>query len=204
MDAPSEVPTLRLLDEDGRATMFTGARTARNFLDRPVSDEQLREIWELARWAPTSRDHQPLRIVFIRSDEGRSRLYAHLDEHNRPKSKSAGAIALLAVDLDFHDTIPRLTPSTPEKRDVYADETYRHEFAYFNATLQVGYFILAVRAVGLSAGPMAGFDNAAMDNEFFSGTAYRSLLVVNIGHPSDKAYRARGPRLDHDEVITWA
>jgi len=200
---PSDV--LSTLDAEARATLFTAARTANSFSDEPVSDEQLSEIWELARWAPTSANVQPLRVVYVRTPEGKDRLLPHLKEMNQPKSAAAPAVAILAADLEFHEHIPQLFPARPEMKDVFgADDAFRHESARYNAILQAGYFILAVRAVGLAAGPMLGFDNAGLDAEFFAGTSFKSILVVNIGHPGENPWFDRLPRLDHDQVITWA
>src|SRR5205807_10107755 len=105
-------------------------------------------------------------------------------------------------DIDFHEHAPLIFPHRPEIKDRFADATMREEFARFNATLQTGYFILAVRAIGLAAGPMAGFDAAGINQEFFAGTPLKSLLVINIGKPGPDAWFQRLPRLDHDDVVT--
>jgi 3-hydroxypropanoate dehydrogenase len=195
---------LPVLDEAGRAALFHGARTVSNFSDRPVTDEELRAIWALAKWPPTSANTQPLRVLYVRSPEARERLISHLSENNQPKTRSAPAVAVLAADLDFHEHIPTVLPGRPEVKDRYdADEERRHAQARFNATLQAGYFLLAVRAVGLAAGPMGGFDAAGVDADFFPGGRWRSLLVVNIGHPGENPWRDRLPRLDDDDVLEW-
>ena len=192
------------LDEDARAALFTDARTANTFSDEPVSDAELSEIWELARWAPTSANLQPLRVRFVRTPEGKAQLARHIAEGNRAKSLQAPAVAVLAADLDFHKQIPRTFPSRPELKDRYADGVVRERTARFNATLQAGYFILAVRAVGLAAGPMLGYDAAGIDADLFAGTALRTILVVNIGHPGERPWLERLPRLGHDDVVSWA
>jgi 3-hydroxypropanoate dehydrogenase len=195
---------LTSIDEAARAALFYDARTANSFSDEPVTDEQIAEIWELAKWAPTSANIQPLRMTVVRTPEGKDRLLPHLFDSNRPKSAAAPAVAILAADLQFHELIPRLFPPRPEAKALFEEEGFRHQSARFNATLQAGYFILAIRAVGLAAGPMLGFDPAGVDAEFFGGTNYSSILVVNIGHPGANPWFGRLPRLDHDEVITWA
>lgn len=193
------------LDDAGRAALFTDARTANTFASTPVSDEELSSIWELAKWAPTAGNTQPLRVLFIRSEAGRARLAPHMDEGNRAKTISAPAIAVLAQDTQFHQHIPVLLPFKPELKDVFeGNEAARLQAATFNSTLQTGYFILAVRAHGLAAGPMAGFNSSALDEEFFAGSSLKSLLVVNIGHPGDNPWFDRLPRLSHDDVISWA
>jgi 3-hydroxypropanoate dehydrogenase len=127
-----------------------------------------------------------------------------MNEANRSKTATAPVVAILPADFDFHEHIPRIFPPRPELKDAFADTDFRHESARFNALLQTGYFLLAVRAVGLAAGPMLGFDAGGIDEEFFDSTSFRSLLVVNIGHPGESRWFDRLPRLDHDEVITWA
>jgi 3-hydroxypropanoate dehydrogenase len=199
-----EAPGLGRLDEAGRAALFTQARTANTFSDTPVGIDELTEIWELAKWAPTSANVQPMRVVFVTTPEGRQRLLPHMAEFNRAKTATAPAVAILATDLEFHEHIPRLVPFRPEMKDMFADDGIRHESARFNATLQAGYFILAIRAAGLAAGPMLGFDKAGVDAEFFAGASFRSVLVVNIGHPGENPWFERLPRLGNEEVITWA
>ncbi len=193
------------LDAQGRRLLFSAARTANSFAATPVSDAELSDIWELAKWAPTAANSQPLRVLYVRPGEGRDRLLKHMNEGNRAKTAAAPAVAVLALDTRFHEHIPALLPYKPELKDVFAaNEAMRTETGTFNATLQAGYFILAVRAHGLAAGPMAGFDAAGIDAEFFPDGRYHSILVVNIGHPGENPWFGRLPRLDHDDVVRWA
>ena len=197
--------SLGRLDDAGRALLFTEARTANSFVPTPVTDEELAEIWRLAKWAPTAANTQPLRVLFVRTEDGRARLVEHMAEGNRAKTASAPAVAVLAVDTEFHEHIPEVFPIRPQLKDMYAaDDLLRESTGRFNASLQAGYFLLAVRALGLAAGPMAGFDSAAVDEEFFPGGRWRSILVVNIGHPGENAWFDRLPRLGSKDVITWA
>lgn len=201
----AERPALGKLDAEGRALLFTEARTANTFAETPVSDEELTSIWELAKWAPTSANTQPLRVLYVRPGEGRDRLVKHMSEGNRAKTASAPAVAVLAVDTRFHEHIPTVFPIRAEMKDFFeAQEEARAKTGNLNATLQVGYFILAVRAHGLAAGPMTGFDAAGLDAEFFPDGRYRSLVVVNIGHPGENPWFGRLPRLDHEDVVSWA
>jgi len=200
-----ERPVLGTLDEAGRALLFTEARTANSWADTPVTDEELTSIWELAKWAPTSANTQPLRVLYIRPGEGRDRLVKFMSDGNKAKTGAAPAVAVLAVDTRFHEHIPTVFPMRPEMKDVFdANESLRVNGGKFNAALQAGYFILAVRALGLAAGPMTGYDADGLDAEFFPGGRYKSILVVNIGHPGENAWYGRLPRLDHDDVISWA
>jgi 3-hydroxypropanoate dehydrogenase len=197
--------TLPQLDDAGRALLFTQARTANTFADTAVGDDELAAIWELAKWAPTAANTQPLRVLYVRPGDGRGRLVAHMNDGNKAKTSSAPAVAVLAVDTQFHEHIPTLLPYKPELKDVFAaNEEMATSTSRFNATLQAAYFLLAVRAHGLAAGPMAGFDAEGIDSEFFADGRWKSILVVNIGHPGVEPWFDRLPRLDHDEVVRWA
>src|ERR1700722_11085847 len=192
------------LDDAGRALLFTEARTANTFAPTPVSDAELSEIWELAKWPPTAANTQPLRVLYGRQGGGGDRLITHMNEGNKAKTASAPAVAVLAVDTRFHEHIPALLPFRPELKDVFeANEEMRAGTGTFNATLQAGYFILAVRAQGLAAGPMAGFDAAGIDADFFPDGRWHSILVVNIGHPGTDPWFDRLPRLDHEDTLRW-
>jgi 3-hydroxypropanoate dehydrogenase len=190
------------LDPLAQDLLFRDAHTAYGFTDQPVSVEQIHALYDLVKWAPTLMNTNPLRIVLARSDDARERLVGHLAEGNRAKSQSAPLVAILATDLNFHDTLPLLVPHFPGARDVFADDAHQRETVARNqAWMQAGYFIVGVRAMGLAAGPMAGFDNAALDADLLAGTSLRSILVVNIGHPSDDGLRPRSPRLEAAEAV---
>ena len=200
--APAEA--LLALDPAAQALLFTEARTANTFTDEPVSDEQLRAITELAKWPPTMANTNPLRILFLRTSEGKNRLGPLMNEGNRAKTVSAPAVAVLAVDTDFHEKIPELFPSRPEMRDNFADAPeVRDRLARFNGALQAGYFILAIRAAGLAAGPMLGFDAAGIDAEFFADRPWKTILVINIGRPGVDPWFDRLPRLAHDDFVEY-
>jgi len=193
------------LDDAGRAALFTEARTANTFAATPVSDADLSEIWNLAKWAPTAANTQPLRVLYVRPGPARDRLVEHMNDGNKAKTATAPAVAVLAVDTRFHEHIPTLLPFRPELKDVFANnDEMRASTGSFNATLQAGYFILSIRALGLAAGPMGGFDAAGVDADFFPDGRWRSLLVVNIGHPGPDPWFERLPRLDHEETLRWA
>jgi len=198
-ESPSGEPAA--LDAGARALLFTEARTANTFTDEAVSEAQLHELVELAKWPPTSANTNPLRILFVRSVEARARLVSHMSDGNKAKTQTAPMVAVLAADMEFYEHIPRLLPFRPELREVFAaDEALRERQALFNATLQAGYFILAVRAVGLAAGPMGGFDRDGVDSDFFLDRPWRSILVVNVGHPGIEPWFDRLPRFSYDEM----
>lgn len=191
------------LDEAAQNLLFREARTANAFTDEPVTDEQLQAIYELTKWAPTSMNTQPLRVVVLRSEEAKARLVPLLAEGNQAKTAAAPAVALLAADVDFHDELPQQFPHFPGARDMFAgSEEMRTSTAELNAGLQIGYAILGIRAAGLAAGPMTGFDADAISKEFFPDGRHRVLVAVNIGRPAENAWMDRLPRLDYDEVVT--
>lgn len=192
-----------VLDKAAQDLLFREARTANAFTDEPVTDEQVRAIYDLVKYAPTAMNAQPLRVLLVRGAEARERLVGHMSEGNRAKTAAAPLVAVLAYDVDFHEELPKTFPHAPGAKDGFdGDEAVRQKVGSFNASLQVGYFILGVRAAGLAAGPMAGFDAAGIDGEFFGDGAHRTLAVVNIGRPGPDAWFARSPRLEFEEVVT--
>ena len=198
------IPLLERLDERARAALFTDARTANTFSSTPVSDDELLAIWNLAKWGPTSANTQPLRVLYVRQGADRERLVRHMYDRNQAKVATAPAVAVLAWDSRFHDYIPEILPFRPELKDVFeANVELRSQGGRFNAALQAGYFILSVRAHGLAAGPMSGFDADAVNADFFPDGRWQTELVVNIGHPGQDAWSARLPRLNDDEAVKW-
>lgn len=182
--------------------LFRDAHTANAFTDAPVTDAQLRAIYDLVKWGPTAMNTQPLRIALVQTPAARERLVAHMSEGNKAKTAAAPLVAVLAADVDFHDEMPRVFPVLPNAAAMFADEAGRTGAATLNTSLQIGYFLVGVRAAGLAAGPMGGFDADAVSQEFFPDGRHRALLVVNLGQPSDQAFRPRLPRLDYAEVVT--
>jgi 3-hydroxypropanoate dehydrogenase len=194
--------TGRRLDDAGRELLFTGARTVNTFSDLPVFDDQLREAYELMKWGPTWANTAPLRVAYIRSESGKARLSTHLQPGNVEKAHSAPVNAVLAVDSAYHEQIPRLLPFRPEMREMLEANPELHQrIQLAGGWMQAAYFIIAIRAVGLAAGPMGGFDPVGLDAEFFDHTDWKSLLVVNIGYPGDNPWMDRLPRLEYDEAV---
>lgn len=203
LETTFEPDTLLSLSPDAQDLLFRQARTANTFTDEPVSDEQVRAIYDLAKWAPTSMNNQPLRIVLVRSPSARDRLVQTLAGGNKAKTAAAPLVAILAADHAFHENFPKTFPHFPGARDMFAaSDALRAQTADLNGTLQVAYFILAVRAAGLAAGPMTGYDTDALNNEFFADGQHKVLAVVNIGRPGPDAWMDRLPRLDFDEVVS--
>jgi 3-hydroxypropanoate dehydrogenase len=191
------------LDPTAQDLLFRDAHTAYTFSDEPVSDEQIQAVYDLVKYAPTAFNQCPLRITLVRSPEARSRLVQHMSEGNRPKTSTAPLTAVLSVDLEFHERLPELLPHAPGIKDAFFSEAEKREASgTFNATLQAGYFIVGVRAAGLAAGPMSGFDRDGVDKEFFGDGKQKSLLVVNIGRPGEEAFKPRSPRLAYEDAVT--
>jgi 3-hydroxypropanoate dehydrogenase len=193
-----------ILDDDAAELLFHGAHTARAFTDDPVTREQVEGIYALIQSAPTSMNTQPLRMVMVASAEARARRVPLMSPGNQEKTQQAPVTAILAADLDFHDHLPEVMPDAPKARGSFLDAEARAEFARTQAWLQAGYFLLGVRAMGLAAGPMGGFDHVGVDREFMADRPWASILTVNIGVPSEDAYRPRNPRLAVDDVMVWA
>ncbi|MFK4122572.1 MULTISPECIES: malonic semialdehyde reductase [Streptomyces] len=190
------------LDEAAQDLLFREARTAHTFTDEPVTDEQVRTVYDLVKYAPTAFNQCPLRITLVRSAQARARLVRHMAPGNRAKTAAAPLVAVLSADNEFHEELPRLLPHFPQAKDlIYAERPVREASALLNTALQVAYFIIGVRAAGLAAGPMSGFDAAAVRKEFLDDD-HTPLVVLALGRPGPDAFRARGPRLDADEVIT--
>ncbi|WP_020639550.1 malonic semialdehyde reductase [Amycolatopsis balhimycina] len=196
-----EGATLKLAG-DAQDLLFREARSATEFTDDPVTDEQVAAIYDLVKYGPTSLNQQPLRMVLVRSPAARARLLPFLDARNRTRTEAAPLPIILAADVNFHEKLPVVFPHAAGLRDaLHGDPRRRAEGARYNALLQIGYLIVGVRAAGLGAGPMIGYDPAGLDREFFPDGGLRSLLVMNIGVPRPKRHE-RLPRLSYDEVVT--
>ena len=182
------------------AQLFEHARTHHAWLDEPVSDETLRQLYDLTKWGPTSANTCPLRIVFVRSAEAKETLLSVASEGNRDQIRAAPVTAIVAYDLAFYDKLPQLFPQR-DLRPMFAGNAQLIESTAFrNGSLQGAYFILAARALGLDTGPMSGFDNARCDEAFLSGTTWRSNFLCNLGHGDASKLHPRSPRLPFAEA----
>ncbi|MFB7213906.1 malonic semialdehyde reductase [Streptomyces sp. NPDC056255] len=189
------------LDPAAQDLLFREARTANTFTDEPVTEEQVQAIYDLVKYGPTAFNQSPLRVILVRSDDARARLVKHMAEGNQPKTSTAPLVAILATDNEFHEELPALLPHFPQAKDAFFSERpVRESAAALNGALQAAYFIIGVRAAGLAAGPMTGFDAAGIEKEFLDGD-HSLLMVVNIGKPGEDAWFPRLPRLAYDEVI---
>lgn len=189
------------LDPAAQDLLFREARTANTFTDEPVTEEQVQAIYDLVKYGPTAFNQSPLRVTLVRSDDARARLVKHMAEGNQPKTSTAPLVAILATDNEFHEELPALLPHFPQAKDAFFSERpVRESAAALNGALQAAYFIIGVRAAGLAAGPMTGYDAAGIEKEFLDGD-HSLLMVVNIGKPGEDAWFPRLPRLAYDEVI---
>ena len=188
-------------DEDTLRLLFTEARTHYGWQVRDISEDTLRKLYEIAKMGPTSMNQQPMRVIFVRSEEAKDRLEPSLLPGNREKMRAAPVTAIIAYDLNFWEELPRLFPPNPEASDIFRNNaTAAQVNAFRNSTLQGAYFMLAARAVGLDVGAMSGFDNAKLDEEFFHGTSLKSNFLVNLGYADTSKIFRRLPRMAFDEV----
>jgi 3-hydroxypropanoate dehydrogenase len=188
------------LDAAALALLFTDARTHNGWTAEPVTDAELVAALDLAKMGPSAANSQPLRIAFVRSAEAKAKLKPALSAGNVDKTMAAPVTAIIACDPKFYDKLPKLFPHTDARSWFAGDPVAAEATARMNATLQAGYFILALRAVGLDAGPMGGFDAKAADAAFFPDGEAKSIFLINIGHGDPAALFPRNPRLDFDEM----
>ena len=180
--------------------LFLEARTHNAWRDRDVPDALLHEIVDLAKMGPTSANCSPARFLFVKSREAKERLKPHLSEGNRDKTMKAPVCAIIGSDLDFYQHLPKLFPHADAKSWFEGNAQKIQETAFRNGTLQGAYLIIAARAVGLDCGPMSGFDNKAVDREFFPGTNIKSNFLCSLGHGDASVLFPRSPRFDFDEM----
>ena len=185
-------------------TLFTGARTHNGWLDMPVSDETLREIYNLMKWGPTSANCSPARIVFVRSAEGKEKLRPALSSGNLEKTLTAPVTAIVAWDGEFYERLPELFPHGDAKSWFTASPALAEETAFRNSSLQAAYLIFACRALGLDTGPMSGFDREMVDAAFFADGGWKSNLLINIGYGDPGKLYGRLPRLPFDDACQLA
>ena len=193
-----------MLNQTALDTLFYTARTHNGWLDREVSDAQLEHLYDLMKWAPTSANSSPARLVFVRSPEAKARLAPALSAGNLAKTMAAPVTVIIGMDLAFHDKLPQLSPAVDARSWFVGNEAAIQATAFRNSSLQGGYLILAARALGLDCGPMSGFDNAQVDAAFFAGTPIKSNFICNIGYGDAARIRPRAPRLSFDRACQVA
>ena len=180
--------------------LFTQARTQNGYLDRPVSDDTLRQLYELVKWGPTAANSTPARLAFVRSAEAKARLLQCVSPGNVSKVTQAPVTVIVGMDLEFHHQLPRLFPHVDARAWFEGKPELIQASAMRNSSLQGGYLILAARALGLDCGPMSGFDAARVDAAFWAGTAVRTNFICALGHGDPSKVMQRHPRLTFDEA----
>jgi len=191
------------LSAEGMDLIFRNARSNNGWRAEPVSDAQLRELYELMQWAPTTMNTNPARILFLRSAEAKARLQPALSPGNLDKTMAAPVTAIIGYDTQFYELLPKLFPHNQNARGLFAGEekkAHAETTAFRNGSMQGGYFILAARSIGLDCGPMSGFNNAKVDAEFFAGTGIKSNFLCNLGYGDPAKVMPRNPRPAFDEV----
>ena len=184
------------------AQLFTEARTQNGYLDTPVSDAQLRELYDLVKFGATAANTSPARFQFVRSAQAKARLLACVSAGNVAKITQAPVTVIIGMDLLFHDKLPKLFPHVDARPWFAGKDAVIQESAMRNSSLQGGYLILAARALGLDCGPMSGFDAAKLDAEFWAGTAVKTNFICTLGQGDPSKVLARNPRLDFDEACS--
>ena len=205
------------LDDAALDQLFLTARTHYAWRDEPVSDDTLRRLYEVMRWAPTSANTNPARLVFLRTDAAKARLFPALAPSNVEKVRTAPVTVIVAYDLLFFDKMPRLFPHNPKMRAMFESNPQIVETtARRNSSLQGAYLMLAARALGLDVGPISGFDNAKVDEEFFGAGKecagcvqeffpeghVRSNFLCNLGYGDPSRLFPRLPRLSFEEACS--
>lgn len=191
------------LSEAALDTIFRTARTANGYLPGAVGQDDVQAIHDLVKMGPTSANMQPARFVWLLSDAGKARLARHASGSNAGKIVAAPAAVIIGFDIDFHEQLPWLFPHDQTARDWFPDPAAREVAALRNSSLQGAYLIVAARALGFDVGPMSGFDNAAVDAEFFGETpAVRSNFIATLGHADPATIYDRSPRPAFDRFNT--
>jgi len=188
------------LNAEALDTLFRKARSHNGWQDRPVSDELLQQLYNLMKWGPTSANACPARIVFVKSDEARARMKPALAEGNVEKSMTAPVVAVVGMDLEFYEKLPKLFPHTDAKSWFEGKPQKIQDSAHRDTSLQGAYMMLAARSLGLDCGPMSGFDNAKMDEAFFPDGKIKSIFICAMGYGDESKLYPRGPRLDFEEA----
>ncbi|HEV3238946.1 MAG TPA: malonic semialdehyde reductase [Casimicrobiaceae bacterium] len=176
--------------------IFRAARTHNGFVDTPVPDATLREIFDLLKWGPTSSNSSPGRFVFVRGEAAKEKLRPALAESNRAKTMAAPVTVIVAYDTEFYEELPQLYPQVDFRSGYLGKTALIETTAFRNGTLQGAYLIIAARALGLDCGPMSGFDNAKVDAAFFPDGKWKSNFLCNLGYGDPAKVRPRNPRLD--------
>ncbi len=192
------------LNDHALDQMFREARSYNGYLDKPVSDAQLNDVWELMKFGPTSANCLPARMVWCTSDEAKERLAALALPANGDKIRQAPVTVIIGMDKEFYELLPELFPHADARSWFVGNDTLIESTAFRNSSLQGAYFIMAARALGLDTGPMSGFSNDAVDAAFFAGTKVKSNFISTLGYGDPASIFARSPRPEFDRFNSIA
>ncbi|KAB7645605.1 malonic semialdehyde reductase [Polymorphobacter fuscus] len=190
------------LDDAALDLLFREARTYYSWDSTPVSEADLRALYDLVKMGPTSANCCPARFLFVASDDARARLAATASEANGPKILAAPVTAIIGFDRKFYDKLPQLFPHADARSWFTGDDAMARETAFRNSSLQGAYFILAARALGWDTGPMSGFDKAAVDAQFWAGTDVETNFICSLGKGTTEKLFPRSPRLAFEDAAT--
>lgn len=189
-----------MLDKSALATLFTEARTHNGWLNKPVSDDQIRQIFDLAKWGATSANCSPARIVFVKSAEQKEKLVTCMAPGNQDKVRTAPVTAIIGMDLAFYEQLPKLFPHTDARAWFVGNQPLIEATAFRNSSLQGAYLMLAARSLGLDCGPMSGFDPDKLNAAFFAGSTVKANFVCSIGYGDASKLFPRSPRFAFEEA----
>jgi nitroreductase len=189
-----------MIDNAALDVLFNNARTHNGWQDKPVTDAQLHQLYDLTKWGPTSANCSPARIVFVRSAEEKEKLVACVSPGNADKTRAAPVTAIIGMDMAFYDKLPQLFPHADARSWFAGNQPAIDATAFRNSSLQGGYFILAARALGLDCGPMSGFDADKLNAAFFAGTSVKVNFICSLGYGDPSKLFGRSPRLSFDEA----
>jgi 3-hydroxypropanoate dehydrogenase len=193
-----------MLNNEALDLLFRNARTHNVWLDKPVSDELLHQLYDLMKWGPTSANSSPARIVFVKSPEAKEKLVACMSEGNAAKTLQAPVTAIVGMDMEFYEKLPQLFPHTDARSWFAGKQAAIDATAFRNSSLQGAYLIVAARALGLDCGPMSGFDADKLNAAFFAGTPVKANFVCSLGYGDASKLFPRSPRLSFDDACTIA
>ncbi|MFZ4832736.1 malonic semialdehyde reductase [Rouxiella sp. Mn2063] len=188
------------LNDSALASIFIDAHTHNAWQERAVSDELLKQAYDLAKLGPTSANCSPMRLVFVRSPEGKQKLAPTLSAGNLDKTLAAPVTAIVAYDPEFYEALPELFPHADARSWFTSSADLAYETAFRNVNLQAAYLIIALRSLGLDTGPMSGFDREKVDAAFFADSGWKSNLLINIGYGDSSKVHDRLPRLPFDRA----
>jgi len=190
-----------MLEAEALDQLFRAARSTHAFTSQPVTDELLRQLYELLKWGPTAWNAQPARYVFVRSPEAKARLAPAMSSGNRAKTLAAPVTAIVAYDTRFFERLDEWAPGSTGKQVLSQDPALAEVTALRNGSLQGAYLILAARALGLAAGPMSGFNPEALNREFFADSTWRANFLVNLGFSDGSVPKPRAARVPFEDAV---